>query len=266
MKRRLVLLVFLQIGLLLPGRPLALAQTPTGTDTMITTNQLYESGRYREAVEAYLQLLDTGLANSTIYYNLGNAYYKQNDLGRAILYYQTALEIDPRDLDVQANLRFARDQTIDQLDDGNEAALVRLIKTPRSVLTLNEMAALALALWFVLGATLIVLALERRERFRRFAQTTAIVALVLVTLSTLTLGSELYIDRTHQDAVIIASEVDVLSGPGSQYVTEFTLHSGAEVRLIEERKGWTRLALSGGQLQGWVPSGDLARVRQTRDG
>jgi hypothetical protein len=52
----------------------------------------------------------------------------------------------------------------------------------------------------------------------------------------------------------VAQEIDVTSGPGPQYVNEFDLHSGTEVTLIETRGSWTRLSLSGDELQGWVPT------------
>ncbi len=78
-------------------------------------------------------------------------------------------------------------------------------------------------------------------------------ALVLV-VAVLALGSYLYVDNGQAEGVIVATEVDVTSGPGTQYVTEFTLHDGAEVRVVEARGSWVRLALPGGELEGWVPA------------
>jgi SH3-like domain-containing protein len=59
----------------------------------------------------------------------------------------------------------------------------------------------------------------------------------------------------------VADEINVISGPDDQYVTEFTLHSGAEVELVETRGNWARLQLPGGQLQGWVPAESIIGIQ-----
>jgi hypothetical protein len=68
------------------------------------------------------------------------------------------------------------------------------------------------------------------------------------------MASAFYVNSHSTDGVIVAAEVDVVSGPGTQYVTEFTLHSGAEVSLIEVQGNWARLALPGSELEGWIPA------------
>ena len=76
--------------------------------------------------------------------------------------------------------------------------------------------------------------------------------------------SRLHLGNTQPEAVVVAQEVGVTSGPGSQYVIEFTLHSGTEVGLVETRKSWARLALSSGELQGWVPASAVETVAASR--
>ena len=73
-------------------------------------------------------------------------------------------------------------------------------------------------------------------------------------------GSRLYVEQNNVEGVVVAGEIAVTSGPGAQYVTEFVLHSGAEVKLIEQRETWTRLAVPGSDLEGWVPAGAAAAV------
>ena len=71
-------------------------------------------------------------------------------------------------------------------------------------------------------------------------------------------------DSTSREAVIVAEEVDVLSGPGNRYNPEFTLHAGAETGLVERRGVWARIALPGGSLQGWVPGAAVEQVEVSR--
>jgi uncharacterized protein YgiM (DUF1202 family) len=85
-------------------------------------------------------------------------------------------------------------------------------------------------------------------------------AIVLV-VGVLSLGSALHLEQVRSEGVVVAAEVNVTSGPGAQYVTEFTLHSGAEVDLVEVRPNWVRLALPGGEREGWVPASAIEPVR-----
>jgi hypothetical protein len=179
------------------------------------------------------------------------------------LTYRRAQELAPRDPDIKANLALARAQAVDELEPAVETGLLsRYGQTVRGWFTLNEVAMAALAGW-ILFVFLLILFISARSgsawrRGLRYALTVAAVVLVVGVLS---LGSALHLEQNRPEGVVIAAEVDVTSGPGAQYVTEFTLHSGAEVDLVEVRPNWVRLALPGGELEGWVPASAIEPVR-----
>ena len=252
----LIFLSLLFFGLSLP----ALAQSPLPTEALLRANRLYEAGDFAAAAEAYQSLIDGGLRNSLLYYNLGNAWFKQGDLGRAILNYRRAARLAPRDPDIRANLSLARAQTADAIKADGRAPLQELVTLAQTWLTLNETALLALGLWFALAALVIVRSHLPPGRGRALLQILLPATAFLFLAALLALGSRLYDERSRPAAVVIAPEVNVTSGPGEQYITEFTLHSGAEVRLIERRDYWVRLVLPGGQLQGWVPADAVEAV------
>ena len=97
---------------------------------------------------------------------------------------------------------------------------------------------------------------------RSVARGAAVGVAATLAVGVIFLGGRLALDDSDREAVIVAGAVDVVSGPGSQYVAEFTLHAGAEVSVIEERGNWTRLELPGGELQGWVEAGAVERVER----
>lgn len=243
--------LLLALGLLVTR--LALAQTGPGpAETMLAANRQYEAGRYAEAITGYEALRESGVEHGDLYFNLGNAYFKQGDLGRAILNYRRAHRLNPRDPDIAANLDFARAQRQDQFDAPPEGLLVRSIQTLENWLTLSEAALLALILWWLLvflAALAIVL-----PRWRRSLRPALALVAFLLALGLVSNGNRLYRDWRSPPAVVVAGAVDVTSGPGSrqQYLLEFELHAGTEVRLLETRPGWRRVALPG-DLQGWVP-------------
>jgi hypothetical protein len=265
MKRTVIigLMVVAMAGLFAANQRLLLAgPATTAGETMVTANQLYDMGRYEQAAQAYQQLADKGHTDSALYYNLGNAYYKQGDIGRAILNYRRAQGLDPRDPDIEANLVMAREQAVDQFEVANQAGTMRLVgQALRSWLALNEVAMAALGLWILfVFLVLIYTSAKAGSVWRKPVRYGLIVVGVLLAGGVLALGGHLYLDASQAGGVIVASEVDITSGPGPQYVTEFTVHSGAEVNLVERRGNWVRLAAPGTELEGWVPASAVEPV------
>ena len=230
------------------------AERPDGSGTMSIANDLYEQGRFVESAQLYQEMADGGYGGIALFYNLGNAYYKSGDLGRAILNYLRAARLDPRDSDIQENLRIARDETVDLVGTDRESALAGSIELPQLRLSLDELALAVLGLWIVLALMLLVLLLVRRFSFRRWIGYASVLVGLLLLLGTASLGSRLYSEAEDQRVVVVVESVEVVGGPGEQYEAQFTLHSGAEASLIETRGAWSKVALTGGQLQGWVPA------------
>ncbi len=246
--------------LLFFAAPLALAQSVSPTEAMLVGNQHYEAGQYIEAVDVYETIVAAGVEDSILYYNLGNAYYKRGDLGRAILNYRRAQYLDPRDADIAANLAVAQTQTLDRFEESNEESLTNLIQAAEEWLTLGEASILALVLWLLVSAFAIMAIVS--TRLRRISLWAIGVLGFFLVAGLLSMTNRSYTLRVSPPAVIVAQAVDVTSGPGSaeQYLVEFNLHSGAEVSLIESRPGWRRIALPGEDFQGWVPSQAVERV------
>jgi len=260
----ITLIALTMIGLFAANQSLLLAKTPTATasETMGTANQFYEAGQFAQAAQAYEQLVAQGYADAALFYNLGNTYFKQSDYGRAIVNYRRAQQLTPRDADIETNLAFARAQAVDQFEVADDGGLlVQVGQAVQSQITLNELAMIALGAWIVFVFLLILLGSARRKgRVYAGLRYAAVAAAVVLAVGVLALGSYLYADNSQAGGVIVAAEVGVTSGPGSQYVTEFTLHSGAEVDLVEMRANWIRLALPGGELEGWVPANSIESV------
>ena len=230
----------------------ALAQTVSPTEAMSAGNQSYEAGDYTQAIEIYETIVAAGIQDSALYYNLGNAYFKEGDLGRAILNYRRAYQLDPRDADINANLRLARGQTLDKLEMPSESSLVNFIKFIEDWLTIREALVLALVLWLLLCAVAIVAIVSRK--FRQMSLWSILVIGVFLLIGIISISTRFYNDYYYPSAVIVNEEVNVMSGPGGvdQYVVEFELHSGAEVTQLENRGNWRRVSLPGNDFQGWI--------------
>jgi len=272
MKRTVVIFALMSLtimALFVANQALLFAKPPVAaTETMHTANQLYESGQYAQAAQGYQQLADQGFADSALYYNLGNAYFKQGDYGRAILSYRRAAQLAPRDADIQTNLNLVRGQVIDQFEDNVEETAATsqgfvsgLGKATQAWLTLNELAMITLGVWFLFSVLVIVMSnLRKGGSLREVLQYVLVTTSLVLTIGIVSLGSRLYVEHNNPEGVIVAGETAVTSGPGPQYVTEFSLHSGTEVKLVEQRENWVRLAVPASDLQGWVPANAVEEI------
>ena len=252
----LLSLLILFLLLLIACSPQATSEAISGLQ-MAAANQLYEEGNFAEAAARYQALVDAGVKDGRLYYNLGGAYFKMGDLGRAVLNFRRAQRMLPRDGDVATNLRLARAQTLDRIEVENEGAVVDLFRGLIYWTALDEAATVAVALWVALCGLGVGAILWRQRRRTLLFLAGGIT--ILLFLGLLSLGIRLLDEQGQPPAVVVAEEVAVRSGPGDDYLTEFTLHAGAEVRVVEQRGGWLRIALPG-ELQGWTPAEAVIEV------
>jgi len=223
------------------------------TDAMSAANQLYNAGHYGEAIRIYEQLAAQGVEDSTLFYNLGNAFYRQGDLGRAILNFQRSARLAPRDDDIKANLDIARAQAVELFPEEAQGPLQSLGQVTGRWLSLNETALIAVSLWFGLGFLVYAWLKVEPGTLRTSAQYAIVIGGALLILVGLSLGSRIYAEHTRPGGVVIADAVALSREPGHEYRTEVNLHSGTEVKLAETSGEWIRLAWPGGAVQGWIP-------------
>lgn len=222
------------------------------TAMLATANAAYDRGEYQAALDTYLQVLQQGGANGAVYYNCANCYFQLQQLGRAILYYEKAARLLPRDADIKANLELARTMTQDKLDEPEVGRLTSVITYLYHRLNLREL--LLLTLGFYCGATIafmLAIILYSSPKRRVFVWI-GVVLMVPTLIIGASLLARLYNGKYHPQAIVIEEEINVRSGPGADFTTLFTLHEGAKVFIRGERAGWNQILLSNG-LAGMAP-------------
>ena len=242
------------------------AQEPSGPDMMAEANQRFERGEFAEAAQRYEALIGLGYRDAAVYFNLGNAYLEDGDLGRAVLNYLRAEELSPRDPDIIANLDLARSRTVDQLEAESDSLVASAADFGRVWATPTEFAIAALLLWAIAGVAAGILITRPAIRGRAVLLGGAVIAFVVMLVPLVLLLSMLFSNPYENTGVVTARTVEVLGGPGPQYGEEFALHSGAQVRLVDSRHGWQQVALPGGELEGWLPAHVVEAVRRDGDG
>ena len=221
---------------------------------------MYEKGRFQEAVQTYEQLVEKGIQDASLFYNLGNAHYKAGDLGRAILNYERARRLAPREADILANLEYTRSKALDRYESEAVSPLKGWVHLASSYLTLNELSLVALGSFWLIAILILVYRHSRSGRMRSVVQAALILVVLLFGVSAFTLGSRVYLESNSPGAIIVTDSVEILSGPGEDYITEFSLHAGAQVIIQETRGQWVRVALPGEEFQGWAPLETVERI------
>ena len=219
-------------------------------------NAAYADGRYEEAATAYEALLAEG-PNATLYYNLGNARFKQGELAQAILNYERALRLQPNHKDAQYNLKFAQSRITDNIveQDFFLSAWTRAIRN-----NLRERTWLTMSIClFILGLIGILLFLLGREAWlRKTAFHTAWLALLFSLITGLNAYSLHQRDTLRSEAIITQGVVNAKSSPDRSGTDLFTLHEGTKVMIRETLGEWANIRV--GNNEGWIKQQNMERI------
>ena len=221
-------------------------------------NQLYRDGAYEAAREKYQEVVEAGYVDARLFYNLGNACFKSDRLGEAIVWYERAQILSPRDEDIRANLRFAahviRDR--DPTTDGNPVwqYLMRLYDLP----SVNEVCVL-LALLLLGVCALGAWRLWRDEQMGTLWEGSLLTCACLFVLVGILGGLRIHDLESRDDGVITAQEAIARSAPDADETVVFLVHEGTKVRIHRQEGPWLLIRLGNG-LGGWMLARDVTVI------
>lgn len=234
-------------------------------------NEQYANGNYAEAANLYEQCL-TEEPTAVVYYNLGNALFKQGELSHAILAYERSLRLNPRDKDCKHNLAFAQAQIIDNVED-NEFFLSSWAKTIRNQLSCGMWFILSIIFWILTLGAIITLLLYPSTPLLRYSSSSPTGALRrlkkaafhlswIFLLLTIVTGLNTYSlhrrDTLRSEAIITQGIVNVKASPDRSGTELFTLHEGTKVTIHETLGEWVEIHV--GNNIGWLPANYLERI------
>jgi len=237
---------FLLLVLLLPLLTWAesVPVNPVSVDAQFdAANKLYAQSKFTDAAAAYEKIVKAGSVSPALYFNLGNAYFKAGQLGRAIAAYRQAEELAPRDPDVRANVQFARNRV-----QGPRLGM-SLWRQKLGTLSANEWMAFATAaVWLTLG---LLIARMIKPSLRATLRPWTLVAIVGSLL--IFTGAKLAISQSAspRTAIVVVTDATVRNSPFEESPAAFTAHDGAELRVIDHKDDWLQVT-DGNRNFGWV--------------
>lgn len=214
----------------------------------------YMNNDYVSAIQYYEDLLKERGEAADIYYNLGNSYYKADNIAKAILNYERALLLKPGDNDIRFNLEMARSKTVDKVNPISEMFFVTWIKSLMNSMGADKWGKWAIASFILFILSLILFIFGKRVIFKKVGFSTALLFFILVIVTNIFAFQQKKFQTDRINAIVISPSITVKSTPTEGGTDLFILHEGHKVSIKDNSmKGWKEIALEDGNV-GWIPS------------
>ena len=223
----------------------------TPHDLWTEANQAYQRSEYIHAIELYENLLKLDIVSSELYYNLGNAYFRNNNIGKAVLNYERAIRIDPANDNIQHNLEIAKSRTIDNVVPRAKLFYERWWRSIYNMQSANGWGItgiIFLSLFLIFLATYFF---AHTMWMKKSAFYTAGVLLLFTVFSVIFAQTQYNRINNQKEAIIMVPRVTVKSSPSGQSPDIFLIHEGTKVFLRTSLDGWYEINLADGNI-GWI--------------
>lgn len=219
----------------------------------------YAKGNYQQAIKDYQEILKAGVS-SEIYYNLGNAYYRTDNITQALLAYERALQLSPGDNDIRFNLQYARSKTIDKITPETEMFFVTWYHSLVNFTSVDRWANTAIVS-IVMALLLILVFLFAPQMWaRKSGFYGSAVFLLLFAFANLFAFQQKHELETKQGAIVIAPTVNVKKTPAASGTDVFVIHEGTRVDITDRgMKQWRGVKLADGR-EGWLKTSQIEEI------
>ena len=228
-------------------------------DNFDKATTLYQKGDYTQAAAVYSLILKSGKESSALYYNLGNTYYKLNNVPESIYYYEKALQLDPENADAKNNLIFANQMKVDAITPLPKTWVRQLSDGIVGLFSAHTWAVLSIigVFAFVLSFLLYYF-VERTALKRTFFSLMLVFLFFAIGSYTLAHFCHKQVSQT-QYAILFDKTVRVFSDANAYSSEVMQLHEGTKVEIIEDAKDWVKIRLVNGKT-GWTKVSSLRKL------
>ena len=221
-------------------------------------NAQYAKAQYKEAITSYQKLVDEGYQSVAVYYNLGNAYYKTDDMSSALLYYGKAHKLSPGDEDIRINIQLANSKITDKMDEPQEFFITKWWHSFILGFSLNTLAVLSVLLIMAGFFVFILYRFTGSVSVKKASFYTAILLIFFGLITIFIAGRQASYFEAHQQAIVFTGSVTTKSEPGKGKDL-FVLHDGTKVEVLEHNNSWIKIRLPNGS-EGWVNATDVKEI------
>jgi len=250
MKRALLIIISCMIVGVVNATPDSLFQV---------ANNLYQEGKYEMALGQYREITQMGFESADLYYNMGNAAYRSNSIGYAILYFEKALKLDPAHDDAANNLEFASRYRVDTFEQVPELFIRTWIRSFFLKLSERTWSIISLLIFILIISSVVIYIFSRSLLLKKLGFFTALIGLCIFILSFTGALSRHRSIKNPDAAIILSPSVVVRSSPSDTGTELFILHEGTKVKINEGVTGWQNIRVVDGR-EGWIAAEDFGSI------
>jgi len=222
-------------------------------------NDAYSSGKYKDAINCYSSLVSQGMESTDLYYNLGNSYYKLNDISHAILWYERARRLDPGNEDVNFNLSVANSKITDKIEPLPVFFLKRWLNSLTNMLSPDVWAKAGIAFLVASLSFFILYIVSRILLLRKLGFWAGFFTILLSVIFLLFAWSGNRSMKFDQSAIITNPTVTVKSSPDDKSTDIFVIHEGCKIQLIDHIGNWHEIRIANGSV-GWIQQENFEKI------
>jgi len=255
--KHIKIILFLLIFFLPTARPSFAQELPA--EKFSRGVEYYKSANFKEALDVWMDIYNTGYRSAALYYNIGNACFKLNNVPGAILFYERAKLLKPGDDNIEYNLQIARTMVVDKTEEIPGLFFVKWFDFISLLVTTNNWAMISLAafIFALISSSIYLYSSSYRLKIISFWLALALFVLSACTLSFSFRNRSLV--HNSRSAIIFSPSVNGKSSPDASGTDLFILHEGSKVTIVDEVGQWYEIRLSDGN-KGWVPSDCLSKI------
>ena len=218
-------------------------------------NSLYINSKYNKSIQLYEEIIDDGLHSEYLYYNLGNAYYRNGMLGQSIWAYNKAINVNPRIENAEYNLEIVNSKIKDRIILPQEFLLVHIYADLKSVFSFDE--------WKTLGSLMMLMTTCFFVSLKIFLFNYSLInkikfIFISITFLVHMIIFDIFLEKNEkQFGIIVFDNVSAYSGPfyGDNTVL-FNLNEGTKAQLSQEQGEWFEIVILNGD-KAWIPKGKI---------
>ncbi|MCU0359105.1 MAG: tetratricopeptide repeat protein [Bacteroidia bacterium] len=228
-------------------------------EMLLKAEKAYDEKQYKTAITLYEKLLKEGYTSYQLYFNLGNAYYKNGNLGLAIHAYEIARKLEPDDEDIKINLSLANSKTVDKIDTKENFFITAVKSNILSSLSTSAWAWLNIISLLIAAAAFFLFYTFSSVAFKRVFFGVSMLFAFIFLISYFLGRSAVKSKSENKFAIILSKEVKIMNEPNVSGTTKFRLHEGTKVRVVENNGDWMLIKLENGN-EGWLKSQELGVI------
>ncbi len=223
---------------------------------LTTAQNLYSGAKYDTAAVVYQSIIDSGYQSPELYYNLGNTYFKLQEIPSAILYYEKALKLKPSDENILFNLQLCNSMIPDRIEEIPRLFFIEWYKSLYNHFPIDTWAKIGLVLFAIFTLLLTVYFLSSKTIIKKVGFWFAMLFLGFSFFTFFMTYQKYDSFKQHDEAIIFTPSITVKSSPAKSSVDLFVIHEGTKVSILDQVGVWKKIKIQNGSI-GWIESENI---------